>query len=236
MIDKIKTLISSATIQATHKDISSIKSKKLSYLKEDALLAIKRQALRVDQEGIKGIILEAGCALGGSAILIGLNKDKQRELRVYDVFGMIPPPSTDDGKDVTDRYEVIKSGESKGIDGGDYYGYEDELKKKVEHSFEEFGLVLSENAISLNQGLFEDTMNFSEKIAFAHIDCDWYESVKTCLDRIMPNLSIGGTAIIDDYYIWSGCTKATDEFLANNTDKFSKQKIAKKLHITRISD
>jgi hypothetical protein len=235
MIDKIRTLLSSATIQAKHKDIKSIKAKKLSYLKEDALLAIKNQVERLEKEGVPGILLEAGCALGGSAILIGLNKNQSRELQVYDVFGMIPPPSTADGKDVTDRYEVIKSGESKGIDGGAYYGYEDELKKKVEKSFVDFGLVLNDYNISLRQGLFEDTMNFSGKIAFAHIDCDWYESVKTCLDRIMPHLSVGGTAIIDDYYIWSGCTTATDEFLEKNKGKFSTQKIAKKLHINRIA-
>ena len=34
---------------------------------------------------------------------------------IYDVFGMIPAPSEEDGEDVYKRYEVIVSGKSKGI-------------------------------------------------------------------------------------------------------------------------
>jgi len=37
----------------------------------------------------------------------------------------------------------------------------------------------------------------------------------TCLVQIAPNLSKEGIIIIDDYYHWSGCKTATDEYLAS---------------------
>jgi asparagine synthase (glutamine-hydrolysing) len=53
----------------------------------------------------------------------------------------------------------------------------------------------------------------TDTIAFAHIDCDWYEPVRLCLERIYPILSIQGYLVLDDYYDYGGCKKAVDEFL-----------------------
>ena len=62
-------------------------------------------------------------------------KDPQREMKVYDVFGMIPEPSERDGQDVLDRYEKISAGESRGIRGETYYGYRQDLLGEVTESF-----------------------------------------------------------------------------------------------------
>ena len=48
-------------------------------------------------------------------------------MKVYDVFGMIPPPGEKDGADVHQRYATIAGGASKGIGGETYYGYRDDL-------------------------------------------------------------------------------------------------------------
>ena len=37
-----------------------------------------------------------------------------------------------------------------------------------------------------------------------HIDCDWYEPVMLCLERLHPLLSPGGYVIADDYFDWEG--------------------------------
>jgi len=64
-------------------------------------------------------------------------------------------------------------------------------------------------------------------------DVDWYDPVKTCLDRIWPHLIVGGVIILDDYQDWGGCRKATDEFLlkwkdyVELSDKFGSLKITK---------
>ncbi len=70
--------------------------------------------------------------------------------------------------------------------------------------------------VSLHKGLFEDTLHPAGPVAFAHIDCDWYEPVKLCLERLHPRLEPGALVAIDDYHDYAGARKATDEFLAEH--------------------
>ncbi|MBH8571518.1 hypothetical protein I8752_00450 [Nostocaceae cyanobacterium CENA369] len=53
---------------------------------------------------------------------------------------------------------------------------------------------------------------------YAHIDCDWYEPVKFCLESIYPILSKGDYIALDDYYDYGGCKKAVNEFIAKHND------------------
>jgi asparagine synthase (glutamine-hydrolysing) len=179
-----------------------------------------------------GVLIEAGCALGGSAIVIATAKSRGRPFFVHDVFGMIPPPSEEDGVDVHQRYETILSGQSNGIKGGKYYGYEDDLVGKVTDNFARHGIVVADRNVHLVRGLFEDTIIGDEPVALAHIDGDWYNSVKVCLDRIAPRLVPGGVLVIDDYDAWSGCRKAVDEWFAGKDDRFVFVR-RERLHIER---
>src|SRR5918994_2174184 len=151
-------------------------------------------------------------------------KGRERPLLVHDVFGMIPPPTEADGEDVQARYETIASGRSPGLGEDTYYGYEPDLISKVRQNFERFGLSPEDNAVSLVRGLFQDTIVGDEPVALAHIDGDWYESVRTCLERIGPRLVPGGVMVIDDYFKWSGCRSAVDEFLAEHPDRYRRVK------------
>ena len=198
--------------------IASIRSQGLTYLDYKAMLDLKQLVLECDQDGIQGDIIEAGCALGGSAILMAKTKTQARNLAIYDVFGMIPPPGEKDDQDVHERYETITKGESKGIEGGAYYGYENELFEKVSTSFTSNGVPAEEHNVKLVKGLFEDTLNPTAPVALAHLDCDWYDSVMVCLDRIAPHMVSGGRFVIDDYDAWSGARHAADDFLKNHSD------------------
>lgn len=134
------------------------------------------------------------------------------------------------------RYQEIVAGKSEGIGGDQYYGYMDDLKNRVEQSFKDFGLEVKDNNVTLVKGLYEDTLSKKDKspVAFAHIDCDWYDSVMVCLERITPRLSTGGVMIIDDYDAWSGCKKAVDDYFEDKKDKFVFRKL-NRLHIERIT-
>lgn len=167
-------------------------------------------------------MIEAGCALGGSGICIASEKENDTPLLVYDVFGMIPAPGERDGADVLERYDEIKQGKSQGIGGELYYGYQENLMEKVESSFcSALGIQRLEDAgISLIKGLFQDTITGDSPVAFAHIDCDWYDSVMVCLERIVPRLVRGSILVIDDYDCWSGCRKAIDEYFQNKREDF----------------
>jgi len=161
-----------------------------------------------------GIIVEAGCALGGSAIVICSAKRPVRKLFLYDVFATIPPPSKDDGPEVHERYQTIRTGMAKGIGGDTYYGYVDNLYEKVKGAFSELGFPTEENKVHMVKGMIQDTLHLDQAVCLAHIDVDWYEPVKICLERIEPWLVVGGAIVIDDYNDWSGCRKAVDEYFS----------------------
>jgi predicted O-methyltransferase YrrM len=203
-----------------HPIVRRVKKQRLTYLSVGALNDLFEAAVAADEQDRPGVFVEAGCALGGSAIVMARAKDVARPLLVYDVFGMIPAPTSADGGDVHERYETITSGEAKGLGGDAYYGYEPDLKAKVREAFESFRLPLAENSISLVEGLFEDTLVGDDPVALAHIDGDWYESVRTCLEEIGPRLVPGALMVIDDYDMWSGCRRAVDEFLAGHPESF----------------
>lgn len=214
-------------------NLLSIKAAELTYLGSQDLFNLYDGAKSVEERGVPGLFIEAGCALGGSAIAIGKAKSPQRKFRLYDAFGMIPPPSEKDDSDVHVRYEEIKSGKSKGLGDNLYYGYVENLQEVVAANLTAFGVSPSENNISLIKGYFEDTLYVNEPVAFAHIDCDWYASVMSCLLQIVPNLSVGGLIIFDDYYAWSGCRTAVDEYFRDKSGYEFVDK-RKKLHVTRI--
>ena len=194
--------------------IEQVRDERLTYLDEQALTDLARRVREAEAADRPGDIVEAGCALGGSAIVLAAEKDRARALRVYDVFGLIPPPSPRDGEDVQRRYEVITSGRSTGIGGDRYYGYEDDLLCTVRANFARHGLAPDTWNVHLHPGLFDQSLHPPGGVALAHIDCDWYESVTTCLERIVPRLVPGGVLVIDDYEHWSGARAAVDDFFA----------------------
>jgi hypothetical protein len=212
--------------------IARVREEHLTYLKADHLRSLAAAVLDIEAHGRPGLLIEAGAARGGSAIVLAAAKAPERALKVYDVFGMIPPPSERDGADVHRRYAKIAGGEAKGPGGETYYGYRDDLYEEVAESFRRLGVPAEEHNVELIRGLFEDTIQLGdEPVALAHLDGDWYESTMTCLERIAPLLVPGGRIVLDDYYMWSGCRTAVDEYFADR-DGFRLERRAK-LHVVR---
>jgi len=198
--------------------IAEIRRARLTYCGPPKLESLSDAINRAVREEVEGDFVEAGVALGGSAVLLGLLKPPQAILHLYDVFGMIPPPGDDDGEDAHRRYEVIKSGTSSGLGPDTYYGYETSLQEKVLSNLARWGLSCEKDHIEIHPGLFQDTLYPTGPIAFAHIDCDWYESVNTCIDRVLPALSKGGIMVFDDYESYSGCKKSVDQMIRRRPD------------------
>jgi hypothetical protein len=71
-------------------------------------------------------------------------------------------------------------------------------------------------------GWFNQTVPYERKelaergIAFLRIDCDWYEPVSYVLDQLATLVPDEGRILLDDYYAWDGCARATHDFLARN--------------------
>ena len=194
--------------------IDRVRAERLTYVKADGLRELAAAVVALERDGVPGTIVEAGVARGGSAIVLAAAKAPERPLKLFDVFGMIPPPTEQDGPDVHRRYETIRSGQAAGPGGETYYGYRDDLLQEVRDAFTRHGFAPESHSVDLVQGLFEDTIHLDGPVALAHLDGDWYESTRTCLTRIAPLLAPGGRLVIDDYYKWSGCRTAVDEYLA----------------------
>lgn len=196
----------------------AVREANLTYLSPEKFVSLANAVATVKRERVAGDFAEYGIALGGSAIYLAGEALPGRRFLGYDLFGMIPSPGERDDAVSKARYEVIRSGQSEGIGGDLYYGYEADLYGKVSRSFEAFGLPVDGRRVVLTKGLFEDTLRFSgtERIALAHLDCDWFEPVKLCLDRTAPVLSVGGMMILDDYNDYGGSRLAATAFLEEN--------------------
>jgi O-methyltransferase len=196
----------------------AVRRRKLTYLSAQKLRTIESCLDGLAREGTPGDYVEAGVAMGGSAIVIASHLDNGRRFHGYDVFGVIPEPSDADPPEVHERYEVIASGRSRGISGDDYYGYREDLYGQVVAAFDSFGIPVDGERVELHRGLFEATLRPVAPVAFAHIDCDWHDPVRLCLERIYPHLVLGGWLVIDDYYSYGGARRAVDDFLAEHGD------------------
>ncbi len=213
--------------------LQEVRRQRLTYLEPAALADLADAVLGLEKNKVAGICVEAGCALGGSALVIAAAKSSDRPFFVYDTFEQIPSPSSTDGSDAHERYAQIVSGNSPGLGGDVYYGYRKDLLQQVQQSFDRFGFPIERNQVKLVKGLFQDTLNLDQPIAFAHLDCDWYDSVMVCLQRIEPRLVMQGCLVIDDYSHWSGCRKAVDEYFADKQPRYQFTQTSR-LHIRRI--
>jgi hypothetical protein len=154
----------------------------------------------VTARGIPGDVVECGTARGGSAALMALALTQfapNRRLWVFDTFEGIPAATSDDPD-----YEIAKTFT------GNFRGELDEVKSLFQK------LRIQEMA-RLVKGRFQDTLPRTDTgpISLLHLDGDWYESTKCCLDYLYDKVSPGGLIQIDDWGYWAGARKATAEFL-----------------------
>ena len=200
----------------------AVREARLTYLSPRKMTRLEGELARVLAAGVPGDVVEFGLALGGSAIVAAEQAAANgRDFIGLDVFAMIPAPTSDKDDAISkSRYAAILAGESKGMADDLYDGYRDDLLGDVTAAFARHGLPVDGERIRLDKGLFTQTWpaHRHRRLAFAHLDCDWYDPVSFCLAVMRDQLSPGGAAVVDDYHSWSGARLATDEFIAANPD------------------
>ena len=164
------------------------------------LRALHEGTKYVIKSEIPGAIVECGCARGGSAALMALTLKRfgtRREVWLFDTFAGLPAPTADDPDfEIADAFTGTCVG----------------TIEDVKYLFERLDV---ESGVHFVKGLFQDTLASAGTgpIALLHIDGDWYESVRVCLERLYDQVSLGGIIQFDDYGYWQGARKAVDEFL-----------------------
>jgi len=170
-----------------------------SMMSHPRLRGIHRAIREAAERNVPGDLVECGTARGGCAALMGLAcraRGPLRELWVFDTFEGLPPP----GKNDPD-YELAKNYI------GDCRGELEEVRGLLER----FGVL---EGAHLVKGLFQDTVPTAEvrQIALLHLDGDWYDSTRVCLEHLYDKVSPGGIIQVDDYGHWAGARKALHEF------------------------
>ena len=158
-----------------------------------------RLARRIEEERIAGDVIECGVYKGGTAAVLARVAAKSKMARtvwLFDSFQGMPPTTELDG-------DAAK-----------------EWVGKLATSPEDVRRVLEGNGANLERvrivaGMFQETFEQVSipQVALLNIDCDWYESVKLCLNKFYDCVTPGGFISFDDYGYWPGCKLAVDEFM-----------------------
>ena len=75
------------------------------------------------------------------------------------------------------------------------------------------------------RGWFSESLKEFEvkgAIAVLRLDGDWYDSTMDCLNYLYPQVASGGLVLVDDYYVWDGCSRAVHDY-------FSKHQLATRI-------
>ena len=178
--------------------------------------ALWDQCHQVLQANIPGCFVECGVWRGGSAAVMGLairNSGQQRDLHLFDSFEGLPEPTDRDGAQAREYSGGHASGVLRSVE--QCKAGLDEVK-----TFLLGRLGFDPSRVHLHVGWFQNTLPVDAgklgPIALLRLDGDWYESTRFCLEHLYSNLSPGGVIIMDDYWAWEGCRKATDEYRETN--------------------
>lgn len=176
----------------------------------DALVDIANLVRLVITCGIPGDFVECGVWRGGTAFLMaellrqaGL---RDRKVWLFDSFEGMPPVEEIDGP--------AAIAEANDPDSPLYIEHSRVPLEEVQRTANELGLA---SYLELVKGWFSQTLPAARdrvrSIALLHIDCDWYSSVRCCLDNFYDLVADGGFVFLDDYYHYDGCAIAVHEFL-----------------------
>ncbi|MBQ3445228.1 class I SAM-dependent methyltransferase [Candidatus Saccharibacteria bacterium] len=144
-----------------------------------------------------GDFVELGCYKGDTALLVAEILPSDRRLYIYDSFEGLPEKSA---KDVSVLGEDFRGGELA------------VTKREVKERFLRAGLKVPVIKKAWFNELTPEDM--PEKIAFAFLDGDFYESIKDSLKLVGPRMVDGGVIIVHDYNnpALPGVKKAVDEW------------------------
>jgi O-methyltransferase len=166
----------------------------------DQLRVILVELEKVLEQGTEGGVVEFGCYIGTTSLFIRRLLDERKDMRefhAYDSFEGLPPKGPQDSSVAGDQFVAGELAVS---------------KKQFMREFQKANL----RPPIVHKGWFKDltAAEVPEKIAFAFLDSDFYESIRDSLKLVLPRLQKDGVIIIDDYAreALPGVAKAASEF------------------------
>jgi O-methyltransferase len=166
------------------------------------ILEVARKCLEIE-----GDFVEMGCYKGDTSLLLAdLLKGSDKRLWIYDSFEGLPEKS-----------EFDKSALGVLFRNGELVV----TKREVKRRFLRANLPVP----VIKKAWFRDLTpdDLPEKIAFAFLDGDFYESIRDSLKLVVPRMMPGGVLVVHDYNnpALPGVKKAVDEWQQGRNVDFS---------------
>lgn len=162
-------------------------------------------AYLVNVLGLGGDVVECGCFKGETSLVIAKvlrRSGKDKQLHVYDSFEGVPTPTA------LDAGTTVEQGEARAS------------VHDVEATFKGAG----ERLPVIHAGWFSETIpdELPERICFAFLDGDFYDSIRVCIEGVFPRLVRGGVVYVHDYGYCKlpGVKKAVDAFVRVTPNAF----------------
>ena len=145
------------------------------------------------------------------------NQSSQKILWLYDSFEGLPAKTREDNSAAGDAFQA---------------GELLVTKREVIEKFKKMGLKLPK----IKKAFFDDLdiiYDIPEKISYAFLDGDLYQSIKTSLRLVAEKMSQGGVIIVHDYNNpeLPGSSRAVDEWLKAHQAKVASFRVAETLAI-----
>lgn len=145
------------------------------------------------------------------------NQSSQKILWLYDSFEGLPAKTREDNSAAGDAFQA---------------GELLVTKREVIEKFKKMGLKLPK----IKKAFFDDLdiiYDIPEKISYAFLDGDLYQSIKTSLHLVTEKMSQGGVIIVHDYNNpeLPGSSRAVDEWLKAHQAKVASFRVAETLAI-----
>lgn len=163
------------------------------------LLAEARRQAFFDE----GDFIEMGVYRGGTAVLLAAALREQQaraRLHLLDAWQGMPPPQAEDGQPLV---------------GQGFFA--DASEQGVRELLASQGLL---DRCQTYAGWFEQTLAAVRgPFALAHVDCDYYQPVRHCLEHVLPRMTARGVVIVDDHGTneprsFPGVARAVSEVIA----------------------
>lgn len=199
----LKRVIDSKKNKDLIKKYSNFYLKNKGYTMIDEKTYINNLKIAEKAKNITGDIVECGVWRGGMIAGIAELLGPTSKYFLYDSYEGLPDAKEIDGALALD-WQNNSDGEH----------YHDNCKAEI--NFAKEAMTNTGVEFELIKGWFDSTVpqNKHEKISLLRLDADWYDSTIICLKYLFPKVVSGGIIIIDDYYVWEGCSKAIHDYLS----------------------
>lgn len=179
------------------------------------LTTLYREGQRTLRRGVEGDFVEIGVHRGGSAAILAalIRQREERQLHLFDRWGDLPEPTERDGFR-QEEYRKDKIADKLG------HLRDDPPLERTRHLLETL-MEFPFGRLHYYPGWYSETFGeyAGRPIAFASLDCDYYESVRDALQFMERFASPLATIVADDYGGWPGARAAIDDWLARTPRK-----------------